>query len=116
MVDDGDDMVKKIQEAFGIKSKANSNYTNTITHENQNNVLDYIPPQPDATYKPGFSDGYRHDFANSAAYRKVVERMMTTENYDQFTDEEYNSLNEDEWKGINKFGEFKKEEEAKKKR
>ena len=45
MVDDGDDMVSKIQEAFGIKPKAKPNYTDSITHANPHNKgLDYMPP------------------------------------------------------------------------
>jgi hypothetical protein len=45
MVDDGDDMVSKIQEAFGIKPKAKPNYTDSITHANPHNTgLDYMPP------------------------------------------------------------------------
>ena len=45
MVDDGDDMVNKIQEAFGIKPKSNSNFTKAETAEALHNKgLDYMPP------------------------------------------------------------------------
>ena len=46
MVDDGDDMVNKIQEAFGIKPKSNSNFTNVETAEALHNKgLEYAAPQ-----------------------------------------------------------------------
>ena len=45
MIDDGDDIVSKIQQAFGIKPKKETNYTESITHQNPHNKgLDFIPP------------------------------------------------------------------------
>ena len=75
MVDDGDDMVSKIQEAFGIKPKAKPNYTDSQTHANPHNAgLDYMPP----------SEGTNDDFIERILYEiaktgrnKIDNREMT---------------------------------------
>jgi hypothetical protein len=43
MVDDNDDMVNKIQEAFEIKPKTNTNFTEADTAKASHQGLDYIP-------------------------------------------------------------------------
>jgi hypothetical protein len=75
MVDDGDDMVSKIQEAFGIKPKAKPNYTDSQTHANPHNAgLDYMPPSE------GTNDDFIERIINEIgkAGRKKIENSEMT--------------------------------------
>jgi hypothetical protein len=74
MVDDGDDIINKIQEAFGIKPKAKPNYSDVKTAELPNSQgLAFAPP----TVEQKIGESIFDDDGKDAEYRAFIRDAKT---------------------------------------